>query len=228
MRTVVILSGGVDSAVVLYRLLHEKHECVTLSFNYGQRHGLCELHAAHHIARAAHVEHHVLDVPALSRNAKGSALVDHAAPMPHGHYTDDSQKATVVPGRNLLMLAHAYSFALGNGCHAVAFGAHAGDHAIYPDCRPRFFEALRDTFEVADYRTVRLVAPFLHGTKADVVKVGARLGVPFDLTWTCYDPVADSGLIPIMRHCGKCGACVERREAFQLAGVQDPTEWVQA
>jgi 7-cyano-7-deazaguanine synthase len=126
-------------------------------------------------------------------------------------------KATIVPNRNMIMLAVAVGFGLANGVEEVAYAAHAGDHAIYPDCRPEFVEALNGAVALCDWRKIKLVAPFLKKTKADIVTLGDELGVPFVMTWSCY--------VGGKNHCGKCGTCVERREAFDLAGIKDPTTY---
>lgn len=126
-------------------------------------------------------------------------------------------KVTVVPNRNMIMLSVAAGWAISQGFDQVAFGAHSGDHAIYPDCREEFAEAVDRAMSLADWHRVRLVRPFVRMTKADIVKRGADLHVPFQSTWSCYKGAA--------QQCGRCGTCVERREAFYLAGVVDPTDY---
>lgn len=126
-------------------------------------------------------------------------------------------KLTVVPNRNMILLALAGAWAVSTKSEAIAYAAHAGDHAIYPDCRPEFAEAMQGALLLCDWHPVRIARPFLAMSKADLVKLGAELGVPFALTWSCYKG-GD-------KHCGKCGTCVERREAFELAGVPDPTKY---
>ena len=141
--------------------------------------------------------------------------------MPDGHYTDKSMRATVVPNRNALMLDVAVAVAASTGCAGVAFGAHGGDHAIYPDCRPEFIAAFESAAKLANAGFVadgfRVWAPFLELSKSDIVRLGAGYGVPFDRTWSCYR----GGEL----HCGSCGTCTERREAFTVAGVPDPTAY---
>ena len=137
--------------------------------------------------------------------------------MPEGSYNEAGMKATVVPNRNMIMIAVAAARAISLGCDSVAYAAHGGDHAIYPDCRPDFVKALAEVLKICDYSPIRLEAPFLNFSKADIVLEGARLGVDFSKTWSCYK----GGDI----HCGKCGTCVERRQAFASAGVCDPTEY---
>ncbi len=126
-------------------------------------------------------------------------------------------KATVVPNRNMILLALAAGWAISQKADAIAYAAHGGDHAIYPDCRPEFAEAMRHAIGLADWHRVELLRPFVTLTKADIVRRGAELGAPLGSTWSCYRGGA--------RHCGRCGTCVERREAFALAGVPDPTDY---
>jgi 7-cyano-7-deazaguanine synthase len=200
-HTTLIYSGGLDSTVLLYWLL-DKHNTVTaLSFDYGQRHRR-EIDAAKTVTELLNVEHHVLTLPKLP----GSVLTE-SGTMPHGHYAEESMKQTVVPNRNMVMLAHAASFAIANKHGAVAYGCHAGDHTIYPDCRFAFVEAMRNAFRLCDWTMVDLLAPFVYYDKREIVCIGRRLGVPFEITWTCYE----GGEAP----CGKCGSCVEREEAMR-------------
>jgi 7-cyano-7-deazaguanine synthase len=140
-----------------------------------------------------------------------------AAEVPDGHYEDDSMRQTVVPNRNMIMMSVAAAHAISCGADAVAYAAHAGDHAIYPDCREVFVRACAAALAVCHYTDIRLLTPFLRMSKRDIVRRGVDASVPFGLTWSCYKGGE--------RHCGKCGTCTERREAFLLAGVPDPTEY---
>jgi len=135
--------------------------------------------------------------------------------VPAGHYTNETMKLTVVPNRNMIMLSVAIGWAVSGKADAVAYAAHAGDHTIYPDCRPAFIEAIRQAAALCDWHRVELLTPFVGKTKRDIVRLGAELDVPFGQTWSCYV----GGEV----HCGRCGTCVERREAFKSAGVDDPT-----
>lgn len=218
MTTVAIVSGGIDSTTMLWQLKAQGHDVKALSFDYGQRHR-CELDAALFLCDLAGVPHDIVDLRDLTRFiARGSQTGNE--PVPEGHYAEESMKATVVPNRNMIMLSVAIAHAITLRADAVAYGAHGGDHAIYPDCRPAFVEALGVLAQLADWHPVRVDAPYLYMTKAQVVKLGASLCVPFGSTWSCY--------VGGMVHCGRCGTCVERREAFELAGVPDPTEYVPA
>ncbi len=214
--TVLTFSGGLDSTVLLYRLLAEGGKVAALSVDYGQRHRV-ELDHAGRIAAAAGVQHEVADVSAVTRFLGGSSQTDSKVEVPLGHYTAESMKQTVVPNRNMIMLAVAAGWAVSLKADRVAYAAHAGDHAIYPDCRPEFAAALGEAIRLADWHSVELVFPFVEMSKADIVRLGAELGVPFEQTWSCYQ----GGEF----HCGDCGTCVERREAFKLAGIADPTAY---
>lgn len=214
MKTVLILSGGMDSTTLLYHMLADKHEVACLGVNYGQRHAK-ELTFAERLCRDLEVPWEVADLSKIKPLLAGSSQTSDDLAVPEGHYAEESMKLTVVPNRNMLMLSLAGAWAISRKADVIAYAAHAGDHAIYPDCRPEFVDALDKTFALADWHQVKILRPFINMTKADIVLRGSHLGVPFEKTWSCY-----KGLD---RHCGLCGTCRERREAFQLAGVADPT-----
>lgn len=213
MKTVVLLSGGLDSSVLLAHLLADGHECRAMSVLYGQRHRR-EVQAAAAVAAHYGVPHELVELPPSLM--AGTTLTGGGA-VPHGHYAHESMKATVVPNRNMVLLALAGAVAVRERCDAVGYAAHAGDHFIYPDCRPEFAGAMADALHLCDERPVQLLRPFVRWSKADIAFRGAALSVPMGLTWSCYEGGG--------RHCGLCGTCVERREAFALAGVTDPTEY---
>lgn len=230
-RVVVVLSGGMDSAVLLafYRSLgYETH---AISFDYGQRHRV-ELDYACNSAHLGASSHKVVNLSALKDLFPGSSQTDDSVPVPHGHYTAESMKKTVVPNRNMIMISIAAAHAIALKAETLAFGAHNGDHAIYPDCRPPFVLELAKALMLADWAPARLAAPFIAFTKAQICTLGHALGVDFKGTWSCYDPqrphtdLPYGGVSDELKHCGKCGTCVERREAFTLAGVVDPTDYV--
>jgi 7-cyano-7-deazaguanine synthase len=212
-NAVALMSGGLDSTTLVWTL---RPNVKALLVDYDQRH-IRELNHAMHICGTYGIEFEVADLRAINKLIrKGSQSGDELPP--EGHYTEMSMKTTIVPNRNSIMLAVAVGWALTLNVHNVYFAAHAGDHTIYPDCRPEFIDAFSHAEILANaWNPVIIHAPFSRMTKADIVKKGSELGVPFDLTWSCY--VGDN------KHCGKCGTCVERREAFQLAGVEDPTEY---
>ncbi len=215
-RTILVYSGGLDSTVLLYHLLHEGCEVRCLSVDYGQRHRR-ELVAAAEICRRVGVEHRVADLSGIRPLLSGGALTGDAN-VPDGHYAAETMKITVVPNRNMILLAVAIGWAVSLKFEAVAYAAHAGDHAIYPDCRPEFVEAMDRAAALCDWHSVRIVRPFIDRTKGDIVRLGAELGAPFEQTWSCYRGGE--------YHCGRCGTCVERREAFATAGVADPTRYL--
>jgi len=216
---IVIFSGGLDSTVLLHKLKNEGHEVLALSIDYGQRHRY-ELTQAARICARLGIEHRTADLSALKPLLSGSSQTSDDQPVPHGHYAEESMKLTVVPNRNMLMMAVAGAWAISRKAHGIGYAAHAGDHAIYPDCREEFVQALDTALGLADWHPVYILRPFMNMTKADIVREGHRLGAPLEMTYSCYEGVPEI-------HCGKCGTCVERREAFEIAQVKDFTNYVQ-
>jgi 7-cyano-7-deazaguanine synthase len=215
-KPIVLFSGGLDSAVLLWKLREGRKDPKAISFDYGQRHRR-ELQNAFAFTDKFDIEHEIGDLRGIAHLIKSGSQTG-SDPVPEGHYAEESMKKTIVPNRNMIFLAIAIGWAQSTGSTEVFYAAHAGDHAIYPDCRPDFFEPLT----VAAYQSswpphVRLRGPFLGLSKAQIVQQGAVLNTPFELTYSCYNGR--------QKHCGKCGTCVERKEAFQLAGVADPTEY---
>lgn len=219
-HVVAVVSGGLDSVTLAHLLASSVERLTVVAADYGQRHRR-ELDFAGACAVRLGAAYHCLDLRAVGALLTGSALTDGAVDVPEGHYTDDSMRSTVVPNRNAILLEVATGLAVASGADAIATGVHAGDHPIYPDCRPAFVEAFERLARVANEGFAaddfEVLAPFLHLTKADIVRAGASLGVPFAETWSCYR----GGDV----HCGRCGTCVERREAFAVAGVADPTRY---
>ena len=216
MKTVLIYSGGLDSTVLLYHLRAAGQSVHALSVNYGQRHA-CELDHAADICRILQLPNPVADLSAIQPLIAGSSLTSADIEVAEGHYTEESMKSTVVPNRNMILLSIAAGHALSIGAQQIAYAAHSGDHAIYPDCRNEFADAMAEAIRLCDWSTVELSRPFVDWTKADIVRRGAELNLPFEKTWSCYK----GGKI----HCGRCGTCIERREAFDLAGIADPTTY---
>ena len=216
MKALVLFSGGLDSTVLATQLKVDGAETRLLSIDYGQRHAR-ELKRAEQIAQALELPQQVLRLPDLGPLLGGSSLTDEKVELPEGHYAEESMKATVVPNRNMILLALAGGHALSIGFDTIAYAAHAGDHTIYPDCRPEFADAMETALGLADWEKLNLHRPFVHLSKTDLVKKGAELDAPLHLTWSCY---AGRKI-----HCGKCGTCVERKEAFALAKIPDPTEY---
>lgn len=216
--TIALLSGGMDSTVLVAYLRDRLHEVDAVSIMYGQRHR-CELGAAAAIAACYGIRHDVVDIGGVGALLGGSALTDDAVAVPDGHYAADSMKTTVVPNRNAIMLSIAAGIAVARGATCVATAVHAGDHFIYPDCRPAFIDALDTATQLGTegFGAVRIEAPFVNMGKHDICALGNELDAPLELTWSCYKGFDE--------HCGTCGTCVERMEAFSLAGVPDPTSY---
>lgn len=217
MKTIVICSGGLDSVTLAYKIAADHTLHSLLSFDYGQRHKT-ELNHAAAIAQNLGVPHHIIDISTVGAHLTGSALTDDVA-VPDGHYAEESMRITVVPNRNAIMLSIAYGVAVAQNADAVAAAFHGGDHFIYPDCRPTFADsfAAMQNHALDGYANVRLLTPFIKQTKAQIVQQGAALNVPFEKTWSCYK----GG----QQHCGRCGTCVERREAFEISNIHDPTTY---
>ncbi len=217
MKTLVVCSGGLDSVSLAHKIAAEQTLIGLISFNYGQRHSK-ELDYAAKAAERLGVPHDIIDITTIGKHLTGSALTDNLD-VPDGHYAEETMKITVVPNRNAIMLAIAFGLAAARQADAVAVAVHGGDHFIYPDCRPGFinaFQAMQN--EALDgYASVKLLAPFVEVPKSEIVRQGAQYQTPFAETWSCYKGGA--------KHCGRCGTCVERREAFHLAGVDDPTDY---
>lgn len=216
MKALVLFSGGLDSTVLAAQLLADGAETRLLSIDYGQRHAK-ELQQAEKIADALGLPHRILRLPDLGPLLGGSSLTDDQVELPEGHYAEESMKATVVPNRNMILLALAGGHALSIGFDTIAYAAHAGDHTIYPDCRPEFADAMENALGLADWQNLNLHRPFVNFSKEELVRKGNELGAPLELTWSCYAGRE--------KHCGKCGTCVERKEAFALAKLEDPTEY---
>lgn len=217
MNTIVICSGGLDSVSLAYKVAAEQQLMRLVSFDYGQRHRK-ELDSAAQCAQALGVPHDLIDIRAIGATLTGSALTDDLD-VPDGHYAEETMRITVVPNRNAIMLSIAFGIAAAQQADAVATAVHGGDHFIYPDCRPGFIDAFETMQQHAleGYANVQLYTPFVTGSKADIVTEGARFNTPFVETWSCYKGGE--------QHCGRCGTCVERREAFHLAEVTDPTHY---
>jgi 7-cyano-7-deazaguanine synthase len=217
MKTVLIYSGGMDSTVLLYHLLADGRDVVCLGINYGQRH--CrELEAAGKICALCGVEFQIADLRGIKHLLAGSSQTSDEIAVPHGHYAAENMKLTVVPNRNMVMLSIAGAWAISRKAESIAYAAHAGDHAIYPDCREEFVKPLAQALWNADWHPVSVDRPFIGMTKGQIAARGGELGVPFELTYSCYEGQET--------HCGFCGTCVERREAFEQAGIKDPTNYV--
>ncbi|MFC3120560.1 7-cyano-7-deazaguanine synthase QueC [Agaribacter flavus] len=214
-KVVVIFSGGMDSFTVLHKALSQGYEVYAVSFNYGQRHDKELIYAAN-VCKELSITHKIVDLTSLNPLLAGSSLTDNID-VPEGHYEETSMKSTVVPNRNMIMLSMAVGYAVSISAEAVYFGAHSGDHAIYPDCRTEFVEAMNAVCQIANYAPVDIRAPYLKNDKIEILAEGLSMGLDYRKTWTCYNGRDKA--------CGKCGACQERLEAFEKNKAVDPLEY---
>ncbi|WP_129138496.1 7-cyano-7-deazaguanine synthase QueC [Modicisalibacter coralii] len=212
-KAVVIYSGGMDSFTVLHRALRQGYEVHALSFHYGQRHAR-ELDMARHVCRRLAIAHQVVDIQSIHSLIDGSALTDAQRPMPEGAYAGDNLAATVVPNRNMILLSLAIAQAVNIGAGICFYGAHGGDHVLYPDCRPEFVERMNAVAAIANFSPVTIEAPYLRADKADILADGLAMGLDYADTWTCYQGGEHA--------CGRCGSCHERLAAFAAHGLADP------
>lgn len=212
--SVIVVSGGMDSITLLYDKKEEIALAVT--FDYGSKHNAREIAWAKvHCGRLG-IRHIVIKLDFMQKYFT-SSLLEGGDEIPEGHYADENMKSTVVPFRNGIMLSVAAGIAESNGLKKILIANHGGDHTIYPDCRPEFIGAMDRAIANGTYEDVRIDAPYTNITKADIAKIGKRLGIDYSETWTCYKGGE--------RHCGKCGTCIERKEAMALAGIDDRTEY---
>lgn len=210
--SVVLLSGGMDSATALALEAKRGDVRLALSIDYGQRHRT-EIRSAEALAAHYGVDLEILDLTGWGSLLKGSSLTDPGVAVPEGHYADSNMAVTVVPNRNATMLMAAAGIASAVGASRVVTAVHSGDHTVYADCRPEFIQAASLASMLG--AGISISAPFVDIDKTEICRIGTDLGVPYGLTWSCYKGAHF--------HCGKCGTCVERQEAFLEAGVDDPT-----
>ncbi|GLX86400.1 7-cyano-7-deazaguanine synthase [Thalassotalea loyana] len=211
-KVVVIYSGGMDSFTVLNRALRDGKEVYALTFDYGQKH-VKEIDYARAVCQELNIEHKVIDITAINQLLAGSSLTDDIE-IPEGHYEEESMKSTVVPNRNMILLSLAVGYAVSKEASQVYYGAHSGDHAIYPDCRPEFVQKMSDVCQIANYEPVTIYCPYLDNDKIEILTDGLKMGLDYGKSWTCYNGREEA--------CGKCGACQERLEAFEKNNVTDP------
>jgi len=216
MKVVVLCSGGMDSVTALHWAQWRHEVRAVLSFDYGAKHNHREIPFAAEHAAALGLPHEVIALDFIGRLFT-SDLLRSGGEIPEGHYADANMQRTVVPFRNGVMLAVAAGYAESRGAEGLVIAAHSGDHAIYPDCRDDFMRAMADAIRLGTYAGLQLLRPFITLDKGQIAAEGARLGVDLGRTWSCYK----GGSV----HCGKCGTCVERREAFARAGLPDPTAY---
>ncbi|QBY06268.1 7-cyano-7-deazaguanine synthase QueC [Thalassotalea sp. HSM 43] len=211
-KVVVIYSGGMDSFTVLNKALRDGKEVYALTFDYGQKH-VKEIAYAANVCKELNIAHKVIDITAINQLLAGSSLTDEID-IPEGHYEEESMKSTVVPNRNMILLSLAVGYAVSVEASQVYYGAHSGDHAIYPDCRPEFVEKMNDVCQIANYQAVEIYSPYLKVSKIDILTDGLNMGLDYGKSWTCYNGREKA--------CGKCGACQERLEAFEKNNAIDP------
>lgn len=210
--SVIVVSGGVDSITMLYE--YRERIALGVSFDYGSNHNARELPFAEMYCKRLGIPHIVIPLDFMPKYFK-SSLLQGAEAIPEGNYDDSNMQSTVVPFRNGIMLSIAAGIAESHGLSYVMLANHAGDHTIYPDCRPQFVDAMSAAIEAGTYVGVKVLAPYTQITKTDIVRRGAALGIDYSQTWSCYKGGE--------KHCGKCGTCRERIEAFHDAGVVDHT-----
>ena len=215
MKTILLLSGGMDSTVALWHTLAQGHEVVAcLGIDYSSKHNAKELPMARWQAEKAGVPFQIADLTFMN-NLFQSDLLKSGGEIPEGHYEEENMKSTVVPFRHGILLSVAAGFAESVGAEGLVIAAHSGDHTIYPDCREDFLAPMSQAISAGTYADVQVLRPFVNVRKEDIATIGHELGVDFTHTWSCY-----KGLD---LHCGKCGTCVERKEAFEMAKLIDPT-----
>ena len=217
MKVVVLVSGGMDSVTALYQAAKEHGVVAGISFDYGSKHNDREIPCAEWHCRNLDVEHKTVPLGFMDELFESNLLKSGGA-IPDGHYEEETMKQTVVPFRNGIMLAIAAGFAESVGAAGLVIAAHSGDHAIYPDCREGFMRPMAEAISAGTYADIEVLRPFIDMRKEDIAARGAELGVDFSQTWSCYK----GGEI----HCGTCGTCVERKEAFEVARITDPTEYL--
>ena len=212
--SVLIVSGGMDSITMLYE--YKERIALGISFDYGSNHNAREIpFAAMHCERLG-IKHIVINLGFMHQYFK-SSLLEGAEAIPEGNYDDENMKSTVVPFRNGIMLSIAAGVAESNGLKYVMMANHGGDHTIYPDCRPEFVSAMSEATRLGTYPGIEVLAPYTGITKSDIARHGKALGIDYAETWSCYKGGE--------KHCGKCGTCVERKEALAEAGIEDTTEY---
>ena len=213
--SIIILSGGMDSTTLLYD--YQERIALAISFDYGSNHNAREIPFARMHCERLGIPHHVIPLDFMTTYFR-SSLLSGADDIPEGHYADENMKSTVVPFRNGIMLAIATGMAETNDLSYVMMANHGGDHTIYPDCRPEFVEAFAAAAHAGTFNGVHLLSPYCHMTKSQIAARGLELGINYAETWSCYKG-GD-------KHCGRCGTCIERKEALAEAGIPDPTDYL--
>ncbi len=212
----IIYSGGLDSTTLLYE--KREHIALAVTFDYGSNHAQQEIACAKWHCEHLGIDHAIVNL-SFFKEYFTSSLISGADTIPNGSYDEKNMKSTVVPFRNGIMLSIACGMAESRELTRVLIANHGGDHAIYPDCRPEFIAAMDAAMQAGTYIGVRIEAPYTNLTKADLVRKGTEMGIDYGHTYSCYRGGE--------RHCGLCGTCTERREAFRECGIKDPTIYEQ-
>jgi len=215
-KVVVIYSGGMDSYTVLNKAIEEGLTPFALTFDYGQRH-VKEIAVASEVCKELNINHKIIDITTINQLIGGSSLTDSSIEVATGDYDNSNMVNTVVPNRNMILLSLAIGYAVSIGAEKVYYGAHSGDHEIYPDCRPIFVEKMNEVAAVANYEATEIYSPYLKSDKIGILKDGLRMGLDYSKSWTCYNGREKA--------CGKCGSCVERLEAFAKNNMTDPISY---
>ncbi|MDA7602008.1 7-cyano-7-deazaguanine synthase QueC [Gammaproteobacteria bacterium] len=214
-KIIVVYSGGLDSFTLLNEAIRSGKDVSALSFDYGQKHNK-ELHFVEKFCAQESIDSKIVNVSSIKELFQGSSLTDEID-IPKGHYEDDSMKSTVVPNRNMILISLALGYAVTKKAEEVWFGAHAGDHAIYPDCRPEFVEKMDAVARIANYSPIAVKAPYIAMSKTEILAIGLNMQLDYGLTWTCYEGKELA--------CGSCGACHERLESFAANNIIDPIKY---
>ena len=208
----IIFSGGLDSTTMLYDYKDEIALAVT--FNYGSNHAKKEIECAKYHCKKLGIEHIIIPLDFMKKYFK-SSLLEGSDAIPEGHYAAENMKSTVVPFRNGIMLSIAAGLAESENLEYIMIANHAGDHTIYPDCRATFIDSMSEAIAYGTYNNIKIFAPYTNITKSDIVLRGTNLGIDYTKTWSCYKGGE--------HHCGKCGTCIERKEAFSDNNIEDKT-----
>jgi len=213
-KVIILVSGGMDSVCALYDAAEKNDVMLGISFNYGSKHNTKEIPFAEYHCKKLNIKHITIELDFMNKYFE-SSLLQNGGDIPDGHYQDSNMQQTVVPFRNGIMLSIAAGVAESKNADGLVIAAHSGDHAIYPDCTEDFLASMAKSIRLGTYVNIEIIRPFVAMSKDEIAKRGNELGVDFSNTWSCYKGME--------LHCGKCGTCVERKEAFQLAGLEDPT-----
>jgi len=221
-KKIIILSGGLDSVTLLHKIANKygSENIKALTFDYGSKHNYMEIPMARENCLALNISHKIINLTSVFRNFK-SALLNHknSEKIPEGHYEQLNMKKTIVPFRNGILLSIAVGFAETKNANIIYYGAHSGDHTIYPDCKPEFEKAFSLAAYLGTMNKIQIKAPFNNINKTKIIRIGNHLGINYGLTWTCYNP--QNG-----KACGKCGSCQERLEAFKNNSMEDPLNYI--